>query len=217
MKRSMLSLAMAGLTAASGLAAPVGAVHAQSACYIDSEFPDERFVIDAETQGVLVSSWYDLAALLFGGKQTAYSVHGKWVDTYQDGENPLAVLMAAATGTIDVGTKYFGKSANPSAMHTQTGAHLGLSVHVVRTGGNTEWLPFTLDCGSDEASVLPSQWTCEGYSEWGDYFGVSTLAKVPFQANDARCNVFEAVPASAPPTVSAAGQGGTHKSHATKQ
>jgi hypothetical protein len=206
---------MAGLTAASGLAAPVGAVHAQAACYTDSQFPDERFVIDAKTQGVLINSWYDLVELLFGGKQTAYSVHGKWAFAHHAEGSPWFVEMAAATGTIDVGSKYLGKNANPTATHTQTGAHLGLTVHLVRGAhGEASSVPFTIDCGSDEASVLPHQWTCESYTEWGNYLGVSTLSKVSYQTDDERCNLFEAVPAPVVPTVTAASQSGTYKSRA---
>ncbi|CAI8873585.1 MULTISPECIES: hypothetical protein [Methylococcus] len=216
MKRSILSSARNGLAAACALIASAGVAHAQSACYTDSLFPDERFVIDAETQGVLVSSWYDLAALLFGGKQTAYSVHGKYVYAYQEEGDPWVVHMAAATGTIDIGTRYFGKNVNPGAVHTQTGARLGLTVHIVEgTGGEALFLPVTLDCRSTETSVLPSEWSCESYNAWGDYFGVSTLTRVPYQADDERCNLFEVVPPTMP-TVSLS-QGGHHKSRAFRQ
>jgi len=200
---------MAGVTALSGTALPMAAAHAEAACYVSETFPNERIVIDVEKQGVIVSNWYDLVALLFGGKQTAYSAHGKHVYATEDAPAEVAAQaatnwvywMAATTGTVDTGVAYWGN--RPGLQPTDTGAHMGLVSEWVRgdreMGGETWALPVTLDCGSAETSPTPYAWECQVYNEFGAYWGAVHYTKVAKAADDERCNLFQAVPGVAVP------------------
>jgi hypothetical protein len=210
-KKSFVSLVTAGVTALSGTILPMVAAHAESACYVSGMFPDERLVIDAEKQGVIVSNWYDLAALLFGGKQTAYSVHGKHVVATAD-PPPTNWLywMAAATGTVDVSVPFWG--SRPPGLHgTDMGAHMGLVAQWVRGDGEPAgviWaLPVTFDCGSVETSPTPSAWECQVYNEFGVYWGTVNYTKVAITADDPRCNLFQALPGDRIHLFRAAGDG----------
>lgn len=224
MKKSFGTLAMAGATVMGGTALPVGAAHAEAACYASEMFPNERIVIDVEKQGVLVTNWMDLVELLFGGKQTAYSAHGKHVYAEDveppaevaSNQNHWGVWMAAATGTVDVAVPWWPASTRTAGMQaTQSGAHLGLVAQWVRGYGETDgmsaaqagghlWaLPVTFDCGSEETSATPKMWTCEVYNEFGVYWGNTTYMKVAKMADDERCNLFEALPGVGAPVLSA--------------
>lgn len=202
---------MAGVTALSGTILPMVAAHAESACYASETFPNERIVIDVEKQGVIVSNWYDLAALLFGGKQTAYSAHGKHVYATEDtppeagakAATNWVYWMAAATGTVDTGVPFWGN--RPGMQATDTGAHMGLVSEWVRgdgqMGGETWALPVTFDCGSAETSPTPYAWECQVYNEFGVYWGTVNYTRVAKTADDARCNLFQAVPGDRAPVL----------------
>lgn len=196
MNQSIVFITRAAVVA---LALPAGAVQAQAVCYREDLFPDERIVIDVEPQGLLVTPWYDLSALVFGGKQSAYRVHGKNVFAERTEDSGWVYSVAAATGTVDVSTRYLLKNNDPAMQQTATGAHMGLVAHWVRGDGQPEGalvgLPVTWDCGSAETSTTPETWTCQSYNQFGVYWGTSILTKVAKPADDERCNLFESVPA----------------------
>jgi hypothetical protein len=147
---------------------------------------------------VIVSNWYDLAALLFGGKQTVYSVHGKHVSaTEYTPRKTLVYSMAAATGTVDIGVPFRGN--RPGGMQaTDTGAHMGLVSEWVRgdgqKGGPTWAMPATFDCGSAETSPTPDAWECQIHNGFGVYWGTVNYTRVAKTADDVRCNLFHALP-----------------------
>ncbi|UZR27241.1 hypothetical protein [Methylococcus mesophilus] len=196
MKKAIISLSMAGLTSVAGVAVPVGAANAAAVCYASNTFPNERIVIDVEKQGALVNPWLDAIALIFGGKQTAYSAHGKHVWAAQQVEQGggWAVATAAITGTVDVSAPYLFTQPNVNAMQpTATGAHMGLSAEWVtfyNEKKRNSW-PVSLDCGSKEMSPTPDKWVCGVANELGYSFMNVVYAKVNM-ADDVRCNMFQA-------------------------
>lgn len=208
MKNSMVAATLASVIALAGSEA----AHAQAACYLTELFPDERIVVDVEKQGILVNSWTDLVALVFGGKQIAYKAHGKTV-VAEEMEGEWIYSMAAVTGTVDVSSPFLLTNGN-SAMHpTQLGAHMGLVATWVRGDeyGESSARPYHFDCGSDEQSPTPATWHCQSYNDFGDYWGAEDLTKVANPAADARCNLFEgliATPVTPTAYVNAVGSGG---------
>lgn len=192
MKKTIISLGMAGVTAVAGVAVPVGAANATAVCYASKAFPNERIVIDVERQGSLVYPWLDAIALAFGGKQTAYSVHGKHVWAAQKEQGSWEVAIAAVTGTVDVSAPYLLVQPSINAMQpTETGAHMGLSAEwatFYKEKRNST--PVSLNCGSKEASSTPDTWRCNVANMYGYAYLDLEYNKVNM-ADDVRCNMFQ--------------------------
>ncbi|UZR27240.1 hypothetical protein [Methylococcus mesophilus] len=191
---------MAGLTVMAGFAAPLGTANATAVCYASEMFPQERIVIDVERQGGLVNPWFDLIALAFGGKQTAYSAHGKHVFALSAAEQTEAaaaaadnwtVATAAATGTVDVSAPSLLAPPARGMRPTDSGAHMGLKALWVNMFDNQETsYPVNLNCGSVEVNPTPNTWRCNVSNEAGFSWKDVYYYKVNI-ADDVKCNMFQ--------------------------
>ncbi|UZR27228.1 hypothetical protein [Methylococcus mesophilus] len=164
MKNLIVPLSISSLVVAFGVGAPLETADAASVCYTIQGASTERIVIDVEKQGGLVNPWVDLVASVFGGKQTAYSAHGKHVFA------PIGydfVAIAAATGTVDVSApNLLSPPATNAVRPSETGAHMGLVAHWANLyGGKLVSFPVTFNCGSLEVSPTPKIWRCNIINE----------------------------------------------------
>lgn len=193
MKNSIVASNISGLIAMAGAAAPIATANATPVCY-EIDMASERIVIDVEKQGGLVNPWVDLVALVFGGKQTAYSAHGKHVFAPKLSDGGFAVVaIAAVTGTVDVSAPYLLTPPATNAMRPQqSGAHMGLVAHWANLyQDKLTTFPVSFNCGSMEASSTPNIWMCNLSNESGLFLN-TTLTKVNM-ADDMECNLFQAI------------------------
>lgn len=195
MKNLIVPLSISGLVVVSGAAAPLETANAASVCYTIQGASSERVVIDVEKQGGLVNPWVDLVALVFGGKQTAYSAHGKHVFTVFSQDRGLDMAIAAATGTVDVSAPYLlSPPATNAVRPSETGAHMGLVAHWANLyEGKLVSVPVTFNCGSLEVSPTPNTWRCNIINESGPVFDSDVALIKVNMADDVRCNMFQSI------------------------
>lgn len=196
MKNLIVPLSISGLVVVSGIAAPLETANAAAVCYRIQGASSERIVIDVEKQGGLVNSWVDLVALVFGGKQTAYSAHGKHVyaPKLSDGSFDV-VAIAAATGTVDVSAPYLlSPPATNAVRPSETGAHMGLVAHWANLyEGKLVSVPVTFNCGSLEVSPTPNTWRCNILNGAEPVFDNDVALTKVNMADDVRCNLFQSI------------------------
>ena len=156
-----------------GFTGPVladGATNDTLACYKWSAFPRERINLNIRGGG-------PLSAATEGITQRTHGIHGKHVGSCGRGTNAALVGVLIETNSV--------------------GSHLGLysaqSRGADRFGGDDSCRSVNIECYTEEATITPTEWTCESRNEFDVYHGKSklTLIAIDTAPDDPLCGVFE--------------------------
>ncbi len=164
------AVVLAGSMGFTGLVQADGATNDTLACYSWSAFPSERINLNVRGGGPLSAATEALA-------QRTHGIHGKHVGSCGRDTN------SALVGVL--------------VLKTDTGSHLGIyspqSRGKEKFNGDDVCRSVSIECYSDEASLTPSEWTCQSRNEFDVYHGESKLQLIAIDTapDDPLCGVFE--------------------------